>query len=139
MTNKPMTNPRSQKSSAPGFSLIELMISGTILIQMLLSTAQLLLLAQQMKNRYRDHLITIGMISDQIEYFRSLSFESPELAPGEGLRIRTDTDSGLDFIVRWTVRFPSPSLKTLEMACYPKNQPRRRTTTTLYLSSDLGF
>lgn len=139
MTKKTTTNPKSENPAPQGFGLIELMISGTILIQMLLSTVQLLLLAQEMKNRYRDHLITIGMISDQIEYFRSLPFENPELAPGEGFKIRTDTNSGLDYIVQWTVRAPSPSFKTLEMACYPKTHPRRRTTTSLYLSRDLGF
>ncbi len=125
--------------SQDGFSLVELLVAFVVIMITLLTTAQLLILSQVIQNRYRDHIRALGAIADRLEHFRSLPFDSPELAAGQYGEVRGDAASGRSFTLNWTISVVSPRMKSVWIACARTGYPQRGTETTLFLSRDLEF
>jgi type II secretory pathway pseudopilin PulG len=123
----------------PGFSLVELLVAFTVIMVTLLTTAQVLILSQAIQNRYRDHIRALGVISERLEHFRSLPFDSPELAEGLYSEVRGDPGSERSFTLSWTISVVSPAMKSVSIACARTGYPERKTETILFLSRDLEF
>ena len=128
-----------KRLSVQGFSLMELQIAFVVITFFLLSTAQLLILSQSIQNRYKDHILIMRLISEQLEYLRSLPFTSPEVAEGFYTDNLTEPDSARVFRINWTISDISPRLKSIDVSCFPEGYKKRETKTILYLSSDLEF
>ena len=125
--------------SRNGFSLVELLVAFVVIMITLLTTAQLLILSQVIQNRYRDHIRALGAIADRLEHFRSLPFDSPELAAGQYGEVQGDAASGRSFTLNWTISEVSPRMKSVWITCARTGYPQRGTETTLFLSRDLEF
>ena len=128
-----------KRLSVKGFSLMEVQIALVVITFFLLSTAQLLILSQSVQNRYKDHIRIMRLISEQLEYLRSLPFSSPEVAEGFYTDNLTELDSVRVFRINWTISDISPRLKSIDISCFPEGYKKRETKTILYLSSDLEF
>lgn len=128
-----------KKPCVQGFSLMELLIAFVVITFFLLSTAQLLILSQSIQNRYKEHILIIRLISEQLEYLRSLPFNSPEVAEGFYTDNLTELDSEHVFRINWTIWDISRRLKSIDISCSPEGYKKRETKTILYLSSDLEF
>jgi Tfp pilus assembly protein PilV len=118
---------------------MEVQIALVVITFFLLSTAQLLILSQSVQNRYKDHIRIMSLISEQLEYLRSLPFSSPEVAEGFYTDNLTELDSVRVFRINWTISDISPRLKSIDISCFPEGYKKRETKTILYLSSDLEF
>jgi len=136
---EPTDNVFRKRHRVQGFSLMELQVAFVVIIFFLLSTAQLLILSQSIQNRYKEHILILRLISEQLEHLRSLPFNSPEVAEGFYTDNLTELDSERVFRMNWTISDISPRLKSIDISCFPEGYKKRETKTILYLSSDLEF
>jgi Tfp pilus assembly protein PilV len=132
-------NVSNTKPRVRAFSLIELQIAIVLITIFLLSTAQLLILSRSIQYRYKDHILIMGMISEKLEHFRSMPFDSPEAAVGSYTEEQTEMDTARVFRIDWTISDISPRLKSVDISCFPEGYEKRETRAIVYLSSDLGF
>ena len=122
-----------------GFSLLELLVAFVVIVFALLTTAQLLLLSRAVQNRYRDHVQALATVAERLEHFRSLPFDSPELAPGRYRETLGDAESERSVTLNWTISPAAPRLKSEWIACARTGYPERKVETVLFLSRDLEF
>ena len=122
-----------------GFSLIDLLLASSIIIFLLANLAQILVLAQNSQNRYRDHLLASAFVGEQLAVFRSLPFQHLDLQPGTYIKECKDADSERVFTLTWTIFEISTDLKSVKIDCSRKGDARHGTETSLYISQELGF
>ncbi len=108
-------------------------------MSVILGTAQLVLLSKHSQIRYRDHLETMDLISNQLERFRVFPFQSSELEPGQASQEFKDPESERIYIMEWVIEDISPSLKSVHISSHPAGYRERATQVTLWLSQELGF
>ena len=122
-----------------GFSIIELLISFAIITLFILGTAQLLLYSLAIKSSCANNMSAASISRTKPEYFKSLSYDSPELDPGE----RSETILALEkkdsYLIRWNILDSNLHLKRIEIECHPTEKPIKKTHIILYLSQELGF
>lgn len=122
-----------------GFSLIELLISFSIIMFLILEMAQLTLYSFRVKRRSDYSLKSAELASSKLEYFKSLPFESPEL--NESFKTESlQGDATLEIYHReWGVQNVSLNMKRIEIECFCENCPQKKTQLVLILSKELGF
>ena len=129
----------TKRSRIEGFSMIDLLLAFAIIFFLLVNLAQILILAQNSQNRYRDHLLASGFVLEQLAVLRSCPFQHTDMQPGSYLKEYQDPDSERVFVVNWTIADVSPDLKSVEICCSRKEGSKHATKTSLYLSQELGF
>ena len=122
-----------------GFSLIELLISFTIITLFILGTAQLLLYSLAIKSSCANNMSAAGISRTKLEYFKSLPYNSPELDPGERSEIILALGKKDSYLIRWNILELNLHLKRIEIECHPSEHPIKKTHIILYLSQELGF
>lgn len=131
-----LTNSRSRNQ---GFSLIDLLLAFSIIIFLLVHLAQMLIMAQNSQNRYRDHLLASGFVMEQLAVLRSLPFQHVDLQSGTYIKECKDADSERVFVLDWIISDISPELKSVDIECSRKEDSKHGTKTSLYISRELGF
>ncbi len=123
----------------PGFTLVEFLVSFTLVMLLLTGTTQLTIHSLLTKRNADLNLKTAELASSLLEYFKSLPYESEELK--EGLKSETvqEEDSLETFRQEWRVENISPNLKKIEVECYSEKHPLKKIRLVLYLSKELGF
>ena len=128
-----------KKKNSPGFTLLELLISFTIVVILLLGAAQLTLHSLYAKRTSECNLESAEMASDKLEFLKSLSFESPELKQGTSIeRIRSQKRNDM-FQREWRVLDVTSKMKRIEVTCYSESCAHRRVRFVLLYSKELGF
>lgn len=128
-----------KKQNPQGFSLIELLIAFSLLVFVLVSSAQLLIYAQSVFSRYRDLVQCSHTLAEHAEHLRSLPFDSPELKTGSYAVENTDPSSGRTYALTWTIEDAAPGQKTVRIRCHRTGHARRGSEAELLLLSALGF
>lgn len=122
-----------------GFTLLELLISFSIVTILLLGAAQLTLYSLHVKKTSDCSLESAEWASDKLEYLKSLSFESEELeecSAAERIQSQRRKD---DFQRAWVISDVSVNMKRIEVECYATSCLLRKTRLVLYYSKRLGF
>ena len=132
-------NPIKAQTRHPGFTLVEFLVSFTLVTLLLTGTIQLTIHSLLIKRNADLNLKTSELASSLLEYFKSLPYESEELK--EGLKTETIQDEGSqeEFRREWRVVTLSPTLKRIEVECFSEKHPLKKTRLVLYLSKELGF
>ncbi len=122
-----------------GFTLVEFLVSFTLVMLLLTGTVQLTIHSLLVKRNADINLKTAELASSLLEYFKSLPYESEELE--EGLKSKTFREEGSaeTFREEWRVENISPNLKKIEVECYSEKHPLKKIRLVLYLSRELGF
>jgi type II secretory pathway pseudopilin PulG len=94
-----------------GFSLIEVLFAAGLISFLLAGTAELLLTSIEI-DRKSDRTVSLaGLLSSELDDFKSKPFDAPELTPGSGeITLRPDSD-GPGVLIAWTVEEVSKNLK----------------------------
>lgn len=127
------------RQRSQGFSLLELLLSSTLTIILILGSAQLFFLTFQVKQRANDHLSTIRHLSTHLETLKSYPHDSPELDSGDNSLYIKDESTHRDYLIEWTITRESSDLKSIVIECAVANHPERKSRTVLYVSRSLGF
>jgi len=123
----------------PGFTLIEVLVSASVIILLLMSLAQITIHSLLIK-RISDYRInSTELASSKLEYFKSLPFESEELAEGSDEEtIEKEGQKGL-YRSQWSIQDISPEMKKIEIECFYESSPGRNIRLILFMSRKLGF
>ncbi len=122
-----------------GFTLIEVLVSASVIILLLLSLAQLTVHSLLIKRISEYRINSAVLASSKLEYFKSLPFESEELAEGSGEE--TIEKQGLKGLYRrqWSIQDVSPEMKEIEIECFYAHSPERKIRLVFYMFKKLGF
>ncbi len=129
----------SKPTNCQGFSLIELLFSFSLIIFFILGTAQLLIHSLFITARTHSSLASTELVSEKLEHFKSLPFESNILKEGSYSQTLYQSYPGRVFILKWDIRDLSSELKQIEIEAYSKIHPEKKIRLVLYISQPLGF
>ncbi len=122
-----------------GFTLIEVLVSASVIILLLMSLAQLTIHSLLIK-RISDYRINSAeLASSKLEYLKSLPFESEELTEASDEEtIEKQGQKGL-YRSQWIIQDVSPEMKKIEIECFHESRPERNIRLILFISRKLGF
>jgi len=124
---------------AQGFSLIELLLASSLIIFLLLGSAQLLFHTLQSRSRANNHLNTLMLLSTRLEMLRSCPHDSTELSEGQRSLHIDDQSSHQNYLLAWDIKEVSADLKSITIECSSQNHPSQKTRMMLYVSRSLEF
>jgi prepilin-type N-terminal cleavage/methylation domain-containing protein len=128
-----------RKKRQRGFTLLELLISFTIVSILLLGAVQLTLHSMFVKRASDCSLESAELASDKLEYLKSLPFDSPELLESFNAE-RIESQRRADFFKRqWAISDVSSEMKKIEVECYSESCVKRKARIVLFYSRKLGF
>jgi type II secretory pathway pseudopilin PulG len=122
-----------------GFSLIELLVSSSIIMLLILGTSQALLYAILVKSRVRAQITATELAKAKLEYFKSLAFESLELQPNSWEEIISQPNIPLRYQLKGKITNESNRMKRIEIECNSALHPQKSTRIALLISRQLGF
>jgi prepilin-type N-terminal cleavage/methylation domain-containing protein len=129
----------SPKKSKPGFSLIELLISSSLILFLIVGTAQLLGLSLAAK-RNADFLFRAARLaSSRLEQLKSLPHDSADLEAGVHGEYINDPSWPETFRIAWRVEDMDQDLKKVVLDLFSPNKPRRKAVFCLLLCRELEF
>jgi len=128
-----------QKMGRRGFSLIELLISSSLILFLITGTAQLLIFSLAAKRTADSHFTAVRRASSRLEEFKSLPFDDENLKAGTYEEFVADPASPEIFAIRWRVEDVEENLKKIVLAIHPRGKPQRRTAFCLLLCRELEF
>lgn len=122
-----------------GFSLLEFLISFTLLIFVITATAQVIIHSLFAKRQAGINSKIAELAALKLEYFKSLPYESKELSESQKSESLQD-DTSLEIYTRnWKIQDISSNLKKVEMEVSSQTEPHKKTRLVLFLSRELGF
>ena len=122
-----------------GFSLIELLISSSLILFLIAGTAQLLGLSLVAKRNADFHFRAARLASSRLELFKSLSHDSPELEAGTHEEVIIDPSSPESLRIAWRVEDLDKNLKKVVLEFFSPNKTRRKAVFCLLLCRELEF
>lgn len=122
-----------------GVTLIEVLLSSSIVILLIMGLAQLTLHSLYVKRIADYRLRSAELASSKLEHLKSLPFDSAEL--DESTREESIHVKGHQGHYQrvWTIEDISLDMKKIEIECYFENYPKRKIRLALFLSRELGF
>ena len=129
----------SPKKSNPGFSLIELLISSSLILFLIAGTAQLLGLSLAAKRNADFHFRAARLASSRLEHLKSLPHDSADLEAGVHGEDITDPSSPEKYRIAWQVEDLDQNLKKVVLNFFSPNKPRRKAVFCLLLCRELEF
>jgi len=123
----------------PGFSLLEFLISLSIITFLITGTAQLIIHSFFVKRQVEINLKMAELASLKLEYFKSLPYESGELKESHGIESLRTQWSQESFQREWRIQDISSNLKKVEIEIYSESHPHKKVRLVLFISRELGF
>ncbi len=122
-----------------GFTLVEFLVSFTLVTMLLTGTVQLTIHSLLVKRNAELNLKIAEHASALCEYFKSLPYESEELQEGLISETLKEKDSSETFIRKWKIEEISPHLKEIELEVISEKHSQKKIRLVLYISRELGF
>jgi len=122
-----------------GFSLIELIVSMSLIFFVLAATAQLVTLSCAAKKKADFIFTATGYACSKLEYLKSLVFESPELEPGSHSESVKGDDSAEIFCREWRVENLAENMKKVVLKIFSPNDTRKEVAFVLLICRELEF
>jgi prepilin-type N-terminal cleavage/methylation domain-containing protein len=122
-----------------GFSLIELLISMSLIFFLLTGMAQLIILSCAAKKKAEFHLTAASLACSKLEYLKSLPFESPELEQGRHAESVKDSLSAEVLLREWRVLDLAEDMKKIVLKVSSPNNRNKEATFVLLINRKLGF
>ena len=134
-----LMRPMDDRMNQQGFTLVELLVSFSIVFILITGTAQLTIHSLLVKRRADFNLKSAALASSTLEYLKSLPYESDELK--EGFRTESVRGEGLleTFRREWRIQDISSNMKRVEIETFSEKLPQKKTRLVLLLSRELGF
>jgi hypothetical protein len=122
-----------------GFSLIELLVSSSLIFFLITGTAQLIILSCGAKKKADFYLTAASHACSKLEYLKSLPFESAELDEGLHAESFKDNNSEEAFGREWKVEDIADNMKKVVVKIFSPNKPNKEATFLLLISRELEF
>lgn len=122
-----------------GFSLIELLIASALISFLIVGTAHLLMLSLAAKKKAEFHRAATYLATSQLEYLKSLPFESPELKEGSSSESVRENITSENLLKEWQIENIDESLKKVEVRVSSLVDRHKKATFLLLISRELGF
>ena len=132
-------NPMKGGTNHQGFTLVEFLVSFTLVTLLITGTVQLTVHTLLIKRNADLNMRTAELASSFLEHIKSLPYESAELKEGSGEESIKEDGSLETFIRQWNVTDVAPNIKRIEVECFSENRRFKKTRLVLYLSKELGF
>ncbi len=122
-----------------GFTLVEFLISLTLVTLLLTGTVQLTIYSLLVKRNADLNLKITEHASFLFEHFKSFPYESEELKEGQVVETIKEEGSFETFIRKWKIEEISPHLKEIELEVTSEKYSQKKIRLVLYISRELGF
>ena len=122
-----------------GFSLIELLISSSLILFLISGTAQLLGLSAAAKRNAEFHFRAARLASSRLEHLKSLACDAADLKAGVHEEAIIDPSSPEPYRIVWQVEDIDDNLKKVVLEFFSRNKPRRKAVFCLLLCRELEF
>ena len=122
-----------------GFSLIELLISASLVLILIAGTAQLLIFSLTATRTADSHFTAVRRAASWLEELKSLPFDDGSLEAGSHEEEISDPASPEKFTILWRTEDIDESMKKIVLAIHPRGKPEKRTAFCLLLSRELEF
>ncbi len=122
-----------------GFTLVEFLISLTLVTLLLTGTVQLTIYSLLVKRNADLNLKITEHASSLFEHFKSFPYESEELKEGQVAETIKEEGSFETFIRKWKIEEISPHLKEIELEVTSEKYSQKKIRLVLYISRELGF
>jgi prepilin-type N-terminal cleavage/methylation domain-containing protein len=122
-----------------GFSLIELLISSSLILFLITGTAQLLGLSLAAKRNADFHFRAARLASSRLEHLKSLPHDSADLEAGIHEEDIIDPSSPESYRMAWRVEDIDQDLKKVVLDFFSPNKTRRKASFCLLLCRELEF
>lgn len=122
-----------------GFSLIELLISSSLILFLITGAAQLLGLSLAAKKSADFQFRASRLASSRLETLKALPHDSDELRAGAHEELVNDPSSPEAYRIAWQVDDVNQSLKKVVLEFFSPNKPRKKAVFCLLLYRELEF
>jgi prepilin-type N-terminal cleavage/methylation domain-containing protein len=122
-----------------GFSLIELLISSSLLLFLITGTAQLLGLSVAAKRNSEFHFRAARLVSTRLERLKAHPYEGADLEAGVHKEILVDPSSSEQYRLAWGVEDLDENLKKVVLEFASATSPRRKSVFCLLICRELEF
>jgi len=137
--NTQSKNSAAMHTNHPGFTLVEFLVSFTLVTLLITGTVQITIHTLFIKRNADLNMKTAELTSSFLEYLKSLPYESDVLKEDSGEESIKEDGSLETFIRQWNVTDIAPNMKRIEVECFSENRRFKKTRLVLYLSKELGF
>jgi len=122
-----------------GFSLIEVLISSSLVFFLLTGSAQLILTCLLAKRNADFHLEATMLASSRLETLKSFSFHDPILKQGSYDETERSPFTGEEILTEWNIEDFQDRTKKVVCTVFSPSSPSKRVVFILLLSRDLDF
>jgi prepilin-type N-terminal cleavage/methylation domain-containing protein len=122
-----------------GFSLIELLISSSLLLFLITGTAQLLGLSLVAKRNAEFHFRAARLCSSRLESLKSHPYDGADLKAGIHEELIVDPTSAEPCRIAWNVKDLDENLKKVVLEFSSPLKPRRKAVFCLLVCRELEF
>jgi len=122
-----------------GFSLIELLISSSLLLFLITGTAQLLGLSLTAKGNAEFHFRAARLASSRLEHLKSHPYDGPDLKAGVHEELIIDPTSPERYRIAWHIEDLDENLKRVVLEFSSPIKPRRKAVFCLLVCRELEF
>jgi prepilin-type N-terminal cleavage/methylation domain-containing protein len=127
------------KTKKEGFSLIELLISSSLILFLIAGAAQLLGLSLVAKRNADFHFRASRIAFSRLESLKSLPHDSEELKAGAHEELVIDPSSPETYRIAWRVEDMDQSLKKVVLEFSSPKKPQRKAVFCLLFCRELEF
>jgi prepilin-type N-terminal cleavage/methylation domain-containing protein len=127
------------KTNKKGFSLIELLISSSLILFLIAGAAQLMGLSLAAKRNADFHFRASRIASSRLETLKALPHDSEKLKAGAHEELVIDPSSPETYRIAWRVEDIDQSLKKVVLEFSSPKKPRRKAVFCLLLCRELEF
>jgi len=122
-----------------GFSLLEFLISFSLLMFVITATAQVIIHSLLAKRRAEINSKIVELAALKLEYFKSLPYESNELSQGQQSESLQGNLPLETYSRSWKIQDVSSNLKKVEIEVSSQTGHHKKTRLVLFISRKLGF
>lgn len=122
-----------------GFSLLEFLISFTLLTFVIIATAQVLIHSLFAKRQAEINSKIAELAALKLEYFKSLPYEGEELSEGRKSESLKSGAPLQTYTISWKIQDISSNLKKAEIEVSSQTEPQKKVRLVLFISRELGF
>lgn len=130
---------KNNEKSKRGFTFIELLISSSIILVIILALIQFSIHALILNRRSNYSIESTELVASKLEYLKSLSFDSQELNECFDYELIKAPPLKGYYRREWKIQDLSSRLKKIEVKCYFEACPEKKIKIVLFLSKELGF
>lgn len=130
---------RRKEMKKNGFSLIELLISSTLILFLITGTAQLLGLSVAAKRNAEFHFRAARLTSSRLESLKAHPYEGLDLEAGVHEEVLVDPSSMDQYRLAWSVEDLDENLKKVVLKLASAIKPQRKSVFCLLICRELEF